>query len=85
MRPLTQPPGLLLPFPARASTVYRTSGTGAPGIVVEQWKSARGGKRERTRRSRYAKATFPKDRPQSRSIGWSGVQRSVRSSLPGAF
>jgi hypothetical protein len=62
--------------------VYRTSGTGAPDIVVEKWKSARGGKRERTRYSRYAKATFRKDRPQSRSIGWSGVPGSVRSSLP---
>ena len=27
-----------------------------------EWKSARGGKRERTRYSRYAKATFRKDR-----------------------
>ena len=47
-----------------------------------EWKSAGGGKRERTRYARYAKATFRKDRPQSRSIGWSGVQASVRSSLP---
>lgn len=27
-----------------------------------EWKSAKGGKRERTRYSRYAKATFRKDR-----------------------
>ena len=27
-----------------------------------EWKSARGGKRERTRYARYAKATFRKDR-----------------------
>jgi predicted DNA binding CopG/RHH family protein len=27
-----------------------------------EWKSARGGKRERTRYRRYAKATFRKDR-----------------------
>ena len=31
-------------------------------VERDEWKSARGGKRERTRFSRYAKATFRKDR-----------------------
>jgi predicted DNA binding CopG/RHH family protein len=32
-----------------------------PTVSSKKWKSAGGGKRERTRYSRYAKATFRKD------------------------
>jgi hypothetical protein len=44
-------------------------------VERDEWKSGGGGKRERIRYSRYAKATFRKDRPnntvQELSIRWS--------------
>ena len=42
-----------------------------------EWKSAGGGKRERTRYARYAKATFRKDRRLN--IGLSKIWRRSRS------
>jgi predicted DNA binding CopG/RHH family protein len=42
-----------------------------------EWKSARGGKRERTRYTRYAKATFRKDRRLKIRLSSKDPQRSL--------
>jgi predicted DNA binding CopG/RHH family protein len=52
----------LVPFVEDEHTVFLKTIMPSPSVERGEWRSAKGGKRERARYSRYAKATFRKDR-----------------------
>ena len=55
--------GVLVYFPSGATSVDQRDGSiGRHQVLAKDRKSAGGGRRERARFSRYAKATFKKDR-----------------------
>ncbi|HEY2150256.1 MAG TPA: hypothetical protein VGH34_05575 [Vicinamibacterales bacterium] len=47
-----------------------------------EWKSAGGGKRERARFSRYARATFKKDRPLNIRLSSKDLEAIQKEGLP---